>query len=314
MKIFLAGATGAVGRALVPLLVAARHQVVATTRTVEKLDALRRAGADAVVMDALDPEGVAKAVHTARPEVIVHEMTALPQVLNLRKFDDELALTNRLRTDGARNLLTAGATAGVRAFVAQSYTGWPNVRDGGPVKTEEDPLDTRPPSVMARTLEAIRTLEQLTTHTAGIAGTALRYGGLYGPGTSIATDGEIVKLVRRRAFPLIGGGTGVWSFIHVDDAARATLAAIEATSPGIYNVVDDEPAPVSEWLPALAHALGAGAPRRLPAWVARLLVGDAGVSMMTQIRGSSNAKAKRVLGWRPRYASWRDGFQRGLAA
>jgi 2-alkyl-3-oxoalkanoate reductase len=314
MKILVAGATGAVGKRLVPLLAAGGHHIIATTRTANKLSELRAAGVQAVLMDGLNREEVIKAVVSSRPDVIVHQMTALPPMLNLKKFDDDLALTNRLRTEGTRHLVTAAAMAGTHKFVAQSYTGWPNQRQGGRVKTETDPLDAAPPFPMTKTLEAIRTLEQIVSSTAGLNGMALRYGSLYGPGTSLSSEGEVVELVRQRKFPLIGGGAGVWSFIHVDDAARATKLAIERGTPGIYNIVDDEPADVADWLPGLAGAIGAKPPLRLPAWVGRLAVGEVGVSMMTKIRGSSNAKAKRSLGWQPEYASWRDGFRRGLSA
>jgi nucleoside-diphosphate-sugar epimerase len=314
MKILLAGATGAIGKRLVPLLVAGGHHVVATSRTPAKLNYLRSAGAEPILMDGLDGEEVIKAVMSSRPDVIVHQMTALASMRSLKKFDDELALTNRLRTEGTSHLAAAAALAGTRKFVAQSYTGWPNERQGGRVKTETDPFDPDPPFAMTRTLDAIQTLEHIVSTTAGLNGMALRYGSLYGPGTSIASEGEIVRQIRQRSFPLIGNAAGVWSFIHVDDAARATQLAIERGAPGIYNIVDDEPAEVSEWLPDLARALGAKPPFRLPAWIGRFAIGEAGISMMTQIRGSSNAKAKRALGWQPEYASWRDGFRRGLSA
>jgi nucleoside-diphosphate-sugar epimerase len=314
MKILVAGATGAVGRRLVPLLVAGGHHVVATTRTPDKLNNLRSMGAEPVLMDGLDREEVLKAVVSSRPDVIVHQMTALASMRSLKKFDEEFALTNRLRTEGTSYLVAAAALAGTRKFVAQSYTGSNNEREGGRVKTEADPLDPHPPFVMTRAFEAIQMLERIVSTTAGLNGMALRYGSLYGPGTSISADGEIVELIRRRKFPLIGNGAGIWSFIHVDDAARATQLAIERGAPGIYNIVDDEPVEVSEWLPDLAQVLGAKPPYRLPAWIGRFAIGEAGVSMMTQARGSSNAKAKRAFGWQPEYASWRDGFRRGLSA
>ena len=314
MKILVAGATGAVGRRLVPLLVAGGHRVVATTRTPDKLNNLRSMGAEPVLMDGLDREEVIKAVTSSRPDVIVHQMTALASMRSLKKFDEQFALTNRLRIEGTSHLVAAAELAGTRKFVAQSYAGWRIERDGGRVKTEADPLDPHPPLVVARTLEAIQMLERIVSTTAGLNGMALRYGSLYGPGTSISADGEIVELIRQRKFPLIGGGAGVWSFIHVDDAARATQLAIERGAPGIYNIVDDEPAEVSEWLPDLARALGAKPPYRLPAWIGRFAIGEAGILMMTGVRGSSNAKAKRAFGWQPEYASWRDGFRRGLSA
>ena len=310
MKIFLAGATGALGTQLVPLLVSSGHAVVGTTRSPDKADALRAAGAEPVVLDVLDESAVLEAVLRVEPEVVVHQATALSSMGdNPRKFDEEFAATNRLRTEGTDHLLAAARAAGVRRFVAQSYTGWPFAREGGPVKTEGDPLDPDPPEAFRRTLAAIRHLERTVTEAEGIEGIVLRYGGFYGPGTSLAADGAHVEAVRRRKFPVVGSGEGVWSFVHIWDAATATLAAIESGSPGIYNVVDDDPAPVSEWLPALAEAIGAPAPRHVPAWLGRLAGGEPAVVLMTQVRGASNEKAKRELGWRPRYSSWKDGFE-----
>jgi 2-alkyl-3-oxoalkanoate reductase len=314
MKILVAGATGAVGSRLVPLLAAGGHHVVATTRTADKLKRLGAAGAEPVLMNGLDRESVMRAVLSARPDVIVHEMTALASMRSLKRFDDEFALTNRLRTEGTSHLVEAAAESGVRKLVAQSYTGWSNQRQGGRVKTETDPFDTDPPASMTKTLAAIQALEHVVLNTSGLNGIALRYGSLYGPGTNISSDGDIVEMIRQRKFPLVGGGAGVWSFIHVDDAARATQLAIERGAPGAYNIVDDEPAEVSEWLPDLAQAVGAKPPLRLPAWIGRFALGDAGISMMTRVRGSANGKAKRAFGWRLEYASWRDGFRRGLAA
>lgn len=313
MRVFLAGATGAVGRRLVPLLVAGGHYVIATTRKAGKCPALRAQGAEPVVVNGLDRDAVLEAVTSSRPGAIVHQMTSLASMRSLKHFDDEFAATNRLRTEGTGHLLAAARAAGVRKFIAQSYTGWPNERQGGRVKTEEDPLDPAPPGAMAKSLDAIRALEKMVSSAGDLGGTIVRYGSLYGPGTSIAERGEIVQLVRKRQFPLIGSGAGVWSFLHVDDAARATQLALERGAPGIYNIVDDDPAEVSAWLPDLAQATGAKPPLHLPAWIGRLVVGDAGASVMTLIRGSSNAKAKRVLGWQPEYASWRDGFRRGLS-
>jgi nucleoside-diphosphate-sugar epimerase len=312
VRVFLAGATGAIGRRLVPLLVAAGHGVVATTRTPEKVAGLRAQGAEPVVVDGLDGEAVRRAVAAARPDVIVHQMTALASMSDLKHFDREFAVTNRLRTEGTAHLLAAARETGVRRLVAQSYSGWPTERRGGRVKTEDDPLDPEPPQAMARTLAAIRELERTVTTAGDVRGTVLRYGSLYGPGTSTSAQGKIVELVRQRKFPLVGGGAGVWSFLHVADAALATLRALEREVPGIYNVVDDEPAEVALWLPYLAQVLGAKPPRRIPAWLGRFAIGEAGVSMMTESRGASNAKAKRELGWQPEYASWRDGFRRGL--
>jgi 2-alkyl-3-oxoalkanoate reductase len=313
MRVFLAGGSGAVGKRLIPVLVARGHVVVATTRTEGKKNELRAMGVEPVVMNALDRVEVMRAVAFARPDVVVHQMTAIPPVRSLRRFDEEFALTNRLRTEGIEYLLEAARSAGVRRFVAQSYTGWPNIRQGGPIKTEEDPLDPDPPRSMKRTFAAIRQLETSVTSAGSMEGIVLRYGSFYGPGTSIGPGGDFVELVRQRKFPIFGNGGGVWSFIHIDDVAHATLAAIESSRSGIYNIVDDEPAPVSVWLPELAQAVGARPPYRLPAWVGRLLMGEAGMSVMTQVRGSSNAKAKRLLNWNPVYASWRVGFQGILA-
>ena len=294
-------------------LVRAGHHVTATTRTREKLESLRAQGAEPLIVDGLDRDAVLKAVVSSHPDAIVHQMTSLSSMRSLKHFDDEFEMTNRLRTDGTRHLLAAGQAAGVRRFVAQSYAGWPNQRRGSRLTTEEDPLDSNPPATMTRTLDAIRELERLVSTAAPMTGMIVRYGSLYGPGTSLSHDGEIVGMVRNRKFPLVGDGAGVWSFIHVDDAARATQLALERVAPGPYNIVDDEPAEVAVWLPELARLAGAKPPYRLPTWIARFVVGDAGVSLMTQIRGASNAKAKRELDWRLEYPSWRDGFRRALS-
>jgi 2-alkyl-3-oxoalkanoate reductase len=308
VRVFLAGATGAVGKRLVPLLVSRDHEVVGTTRTPDKIAPLRAAGAEAVVVDGLDRAAVLRAVASARPDVVVHQMTALAGVRNLRRFDDAFAVSNRLRTEGTDHLLDASRAAGVRRFVAQSYTFWPNSRVGGRVKTEEDALDVDPPRSMAKTLDAIRRLERAVLEASDVVGIVLRYGAFYGEGTAVAPGGDLVEAVRQRRLPVIGRGTGVWSFIHIDDAAEATRLAIEGGPSGLYNIVDDDPAEVSVWLPELARAIGARPPHRVPAWIGRLLAGEAIVSMMTRSRGSSNAKAKRLLGWRPAYPSWREGF------
>ena len=309
MRVFVAGASGVVGRRLVPQLVDRGHDVVATARTPENLETLRALGAEAVVMDGLDAASVGEAVATAEPEAVIHQMSALAGMSDLRRFDEEFALTNELRTRGLDHLLTASEAVGVRRFVAQSYTGWPNERVGGPVKTESDPLDPDPPAQQRRSVEAIDYLERVVT--AGpIEGVVLRYGSLYGPGTSMAN--EYADLIRARKLPLVGDGAGVWSFIHVDDAAKAAVVAAEGGAPGVYNIVDDDPAPVAEWLPYLAECLGARPPRHVPAWIARFAIGEVGVSMMTQIRGASNAKARRELGWEPAWRSWRKGFVSGL--
>jgi nucleoside-diphosphate-sugar epimerase len=309
MRVFVAGAGGAIGRPLLRLLYARGHDVVATTRTPEKLDGLRALGAEPVVMDGLDAGSVGEAVAKAEPDAIVHQMTALAGMTSLKHFDEAFAVTNELRTRGTEHLLAAADAVGVRRLVAQGYTGWPRAREGGPVKTEDDPFDPDPPASMRQTLDALRRLEQLVA-AAPFDGVVLGYGSFYGPGASE----ELVKLVRARKVPLVGDGGGIWSWIHVDDAASATVAAVEGDVTGVYNVVDDDPAPVAEWLPYLAQVVGAKPPRRVPVWLGRVAAGEAVVSMMTQIRGASNAKIKHELGWRPRWSSWRDGFRDGLEA
>jgi nucleoside-diphosphate-sugar epimerase len=309
MRVFVAGASGAIGRRLLPQLVERGHEVVATTRSPKNSDGLRALGATPSVMDGPDAASVGEAVARAEPDVVVHQMTALAGFGDLRHFDAGFALTNELRTRGTDHLLAAAEAVGVRRFVAQSFTGWPNTRSGGSVKSESDPLDPSPPAQQRRSIDAIRYLERAVLGAAPIEGLALRYGSLYGPGTSMAD--EYAQLIGRRKLPLVGGG-GVWSFVHIDDAARATVLAVERGDPGLYNIVDDEPAPVAQWLPYLAGCLGARPPRRIPVWLARFAIGEVGVSMMTQVRGSSNAKAKRELGWEPAWPSWRDGFRRGL--
>ena len=315
MKVFVAGATGALGKQLVPALVAQGHAVVGMTRTPEKADLVRQLGAEPAIADGLDADAVGSAVGRAKPEVVIHEMTALSDQLDLRDIEGTFAQTNRLRTEGTDHLLAAARAAGATRFIAQSYAGWPSARTGGLVKAEDDPLDPDPPAALRPGLDAIRHLERAVTGAGGMAGFVLRYGGFYGPGTSISLDpvGEHVELVRKRRFPIVGGGTGVWSLIHIADAAAATVAAVERGEPGIYNVVDDEPARVSDWLPGLASAVGAKPPRRFPRWLGRILAGEAATVMMTEIRGASNEKAKRELGWQPAYATWREGFAHGLA-
>jgi nucleoside-diphosphate-sugar epimerase len=307
MRVFVAGATGAIGKQLVPRLVAEGHEVHGMTRSESKQAMLSGLGAVPVVADALDPDQVAEAVGRARPDVIVHQLTAIGS-LDPRHFDRDFALTNRLRTEGTDHLLSAGQAMGVRRFVAQSYGAWWYVRTGGPVKTEEDPLDPTPAREMRESWAAIRHLEQAVLGAQWTEGIVLRYGGFYGPGTSMAPGAEQVELVRRRRFPLVGDGGGVWSFIHVADAAEATVAAVERGRRGVYNIVDDDPAPVAEWLPALAREVGAKKPMRVPRFIGRLFAGEVGVVMMTGARGASNAKAKRELGWRPAHPSWRQGF------
>ncbi len=311
MKVFVAGATGAVGKRLVPLLVSNGHEVVGMTRSAEKADAISAMGAEPAVADGLDAAAVRQVVERAEPEAIVHQMTALTGVTSFRNFDKEFAGANELRTKGTDNLLEAARAVGTKRFIAQSYGNWNYERTGSEPKTEEDPLDPTPPRNQTRSLEAIRYVEDAVTGADHVEGVAHRYGNFYGPGTGFATDGDIVELVRRRKLPVVGDGGGVWSFIHVDDVASATLASLERGR-GIYNVSDDRPAPVAEWLPGLADAVGAKPPRHVPAWVGRLATGEVGLSMMTRIRGTSNAKAKRELGWAPKYPSWREGFRNGL--
>jgi nucleoside-diphosphate-sugar epimerase len=308
MRVFVAGASGAIGRQLVPRLVAAGHEVHGMTRSESKRAMLHELGAVPVVADALDPDQVAEVVAHAKPDVIVHQLTALAGV---QRFSERAAATtNRLRTEGADYLLSAGHAVGVRRFVAQGVaTFGAYARAGGPVKSEDDPLDPTPVREMRTTLAALHHLEQAVIGAEWTEGIVLRYGAFYGPGTSMAQGEEQFELIRQRKFPLVGDAGGVWSFIHIADAAEATVAAVEHGSRGIYNVVDDDPAPVAEWLPALALTLGAKKPMRMPRLIARLFAGEAGVVMMTEIRGASTAKAKRDLGWVPKHASWRQGFQ-----
>ena len=319
MNVFVAGATGVLGRALVPQLVARGHVVVGMTRTPAKQDLVRGLGAHPIVADALDADAVARAVASARPEVIVHELTALSGPMSLRdaRHPERSAgaiMTNRLRTEGTDHLLAAGRAAGARRFVAQSFGAFRFARTGGPVLTEADPLDPDPPAAMRTVQAGIVHLERAVTTIEWGQGLALRYGGFYGPGTaiSVAADAQMAGPIRKRRFPIIGDGGGVFSHVHVDDAAAATAIAVERGEPGIYAIVDDEPAPVAQWLPALARALGAKPPRRVPRWLGRLVAGEAATLMMTEARGAANAKAKREFGWQLRYPSWRQGFVQGL--
>jgi nucleoside-diphosphate-sugar epimerase len=306
MHVFIAGAAGAVGRSLIPTLVADGHTVTGTTRSDSKAEALRALGARPVVMDGLDRASVLDAVAAAEPDAIVHQMSALSGNLDLRNPDKAFAMTNRLRTEGTEHLLAAAEASGVRRIVAQSYAGWPYARTGDAPKREDDPLDPDPPRGLRETHAAIRRLEALVT---GAGGVVLRYGGFYGPGTGLSADGEQLEMVRARKFPLIGDGGGVWSFAHTEDVATATLAALVRGGDGeIYNVCDDDPAPVREWLPALARSLGAKPPRRVPAWLARIVASPGAVALMTEARGASNAKAKAELDWTPAWPSWREGF------
>ncbi len=312
MRVFVAGATGAVGAPLVRALVQAGHEVVGTTRSPAKLGIIAAMGAEGLIMEGLDRESVRRAVSASRPEVVVHQMTDLTGFTDARRLAEAFASTNRLRTEGTAHLLDAARAVGARRFVAQSYASLSYERRGGWVKTEEDPLDPAPPAAARPMLEALRYVEEATLGGGSIEGVVLRYGAFYGPGTSMGPGGPVVEVARRRRFPIVGAGTGVWSFVHVEDAAMATFLAIQRGSPGIYNIVDDEPAPASEWLPAFAAAVGAEPPRRLPGWVGRALAGEHVVIMMNELRGASNAKAKRELGWTLRYPSWRDGFRATL--
>ncbi len=310
MKVFLAGGSGAIGKRLAPLLVANGHEVVATTTSERKLPLVQEAGAEGVVLDVLDRDAVMRAVMRAEPDVVIHEATRLTELGDsFRNIDKQFVLTNRLRSEGTDNLLEAARAAGAHRFVAQSFSGWPNERRGSMVKTEDDPLDPNPLPHTEKSLAALRHVEIVVPAAQDIDGLVLRYGGFYGPGTSLESDGAHAEAVRKRRFPIVGEGTGVWSFVHIDDAAAATALAIDHGGPGIYNIVDDDPAPVREWLPLLAKAVGAPPPRHVPVWLGRLLAGSLAVSMMTEARGSSNAKAKAELGWQPRYPSWRQGFK-----
>jgi nucleoside-diphosphate-sugar epimerase len=319
MKVFVAGATGVLGRALVPQLVARGHEVVGMTRSASKQDLLRSLGARPVVADALDPDAVAQGVATAEPEVIVHELTALSGTMSVRdarhpeRFRGAI-MTNRLRTEATDYLLAAGRAVGARRFIAQSFGAFRWARSGGAVLTEAEPLDPNPPAALQAALVGILHVERAVTEIQWGEGLVLRYGGFYGPGTTIsrAPDAQMAAAVRKRRFPIIGDGGGVFSHVHVDDASAATVAAVDNGQPGIYNIVDDEPAPVREWLPVLASALDAKPPRRIPRWLGRLAAGEAATLMMTEARGASNEKAKRDLGWQLRYPSWRQGFVHGL--
>jgi nucleoside-diphosphate-sugar epimerase len=309
MKIFIAGASGAIGSELVPQLVARGHEVVGTTRSPAKAGTLRALGAEPVIGDALDPDSVADVVARAEPEVVVHQLTALKGRPNFRQVKRMAAATNRLRTEGTDHLLAAARAVGVRKFVAQSNASWME-RTGGPVVDEHGRIEPNPPADAAALVAALRHLEDAVTGISWADGIALRYGGFYGPATGITA--VLGELIRKRRFPIVGGGGGVWSLVHITDAASATVAAIERGKPGIYHVADDEPAPVREFLPVLARTLGAKPPRRVPAWLVRLLAGEAVVNMMTQARGVSSEKAKRDLYWTLRYPSWRTGFTEGL--
>lgn len=307
MRVLVAGATGVLGRELVPRLVDAGHEVFALVRAASDPSRAARLGATPLVGDALDRAQVEAAVHQAAPDVVVHQLTAIGRI-DTRHFERSFAATDRLRTQGTDNLLAAARAAGVRRFVAQSNGAFTYARTGGPVKTEDDPLDPVPVRSMAPMIAAVRHLEQAVLGATWTDGIVLRYGAFYGPGTSMAPGSEQLEMIRRGRFPVVGDGGGVWSFVHVADAAEATFAAVERGRPGVYNIVDDEPAPVAVWLPEVAAALGARRPMRVPRFVGRLAAGDAGVVVMTELRGASNAKAERELGWRPAHPSWRHGL------
>jgi 2-alkyl-3-oxoalkanoate reductase len=305
MRVFVAGAGGAIGSRLVPQLINRGHEVIGTSRSPVNAERVRALGAEPMALDLLDAGAVRTAVLEAEPDAIVHQATALANVRFSRNMDRTFAQTNRLRTEGTDALLAASREAGVRRFVAQSFASYRYAREGGPVKTEDDPLDPNPLPSTRQSQGAMRYLDETVTRAGGIA---LRYGGFYG-----ATGDGLVEPVRKRQFPIVGDGGGLSSFVHVDDAAAATVLALEHGEAGIYNVVDDEPAPVREWLPVLADALGAKRPRRVPRWLARLVAGEAAVMIGTESRGASNAKAKLELGWELRYPSWRQGFMAAYA-
>jgi nucleoside-diphosphate-sugar epimerase len=306
MRVFVAGASGAVGTRLVPQLIDRGHEVIGTSRSPQRAERVRALGAEPVVLDLLNLKAVRAAIVAAKPDAIIHEATALADVAFSRNIDRSFAQTNQLRREGTDALLAAAADAGVTRFIAQSFAPLRYARVGGPVKTEADPLDPSPVSTMRETSDAMRYLDEVVTKAGGIA---LRYGGLYGDQTD-----SMPKAIRKGQFPIVADGNGYNSFIHFEDAAAATVLALDHNGPAIYNIVDDEPAPVREWLPVLADVLGAKPPRHVPRWLARLFAGEAGVMMGTEARGASNAKAKRELGWTPRYPSWREGFVAAYAS
>ncbi|RZU42004.1 NAD-dependent epimerase/dehydratase family protein [Edaphobacter modestus] len=312
MRIFLAGASGAIGRTLVPLLVQEQHEVYGAFRNPAHQERVQSLGATPVVLDALDGQAVNHILGEIQPQVVIHQLTAIPAHLDLRHIDRDFEPTNRLRTEGTRNLATAAVHAGVEKFIAQSFAGWPYARRGIILKTEEDDLDPTPPPKMKAMLDAIEALEHTVLRERGFTGIVLRYGPLYGPHSSIASDGTMVEDLRMHKIPLIGQGTGVWSFLHLHDAATATVAALTHAQHGIYNIVDDDPAPVLEWLPFLAQCVNAKPPMHIPNWLATAAVGEHAVALMNDIRGVSNAKARKELNWTPKWSSWRQGFREGL--
>ncbi|HLM28162.1 MAG TPA: NAD(P)-dependent oxidoreductase [Thermoleophilaceae bacterium] len=306
MRVFVAGASGAIGRPLVPKLVAGGHEVTGMSRSESRAEAVRQAGARAAVVDVFDADALRGAVEAARADVIVHELTALPERLDFRR-KDVYAPTNRLRTEGTRNLLGAARAAGARRFICQSIA-FAYRNDGSHVKSEDDPLLDDAPGAFGGGVKALNEMEAMVLGADGMDGLVLRYGFFYGPGTHYGGDGAIVADVRRRRLPIVGKGAGVFSFIHVDDAADATVAAVERGAPGVYNVTDDEPAPMSEWVPVLAEAAGAKRPMRVPVWLAKLMGGKQAATFSAELRGASNEKAKRELGWQPAHPTWRTGF------
>jgi nucleoside-diphosphate-sugar epimerase len=312
MKVLVAGATGGLGRSLVPKLIAAGHEVTGMIRSQSGAAGLQAQGADVVLADGLDAGAVKAAVESARPEVVVHQMTALKGGIDFKRFDQSFALTNRLRTEGTDHLLAASQAAGVRRFVVQSYAGWNLQHGGSATKTEADPLDPDPAPAQRETMAGIKHLESVVTNADGIEGIALRYASFYGPTGDIGKGGSMVEMIQKRKLPLIGNGAGIWSFIHYDDAADATVKAVESDATGIYQIADDDPAQVGVWLPEFARILGAKPPRHLPTWLARPAVGDVGIAAFTTMRGADNTLAKSTFDWQPNYSSWREGFRTGL--
>ena len=299
MRVLVIGAGGAIGSRLVPELRKSGHEAVGSSRSEAHAAGLRSLGAEPIVLDALDASATREAVAAARPDAIVYQATALAGDIDFTHIDRSFGATNRLRTEGLDNVLAAAKAARVSRLVAQSYAPERYAREGGWVKTEDDPLDSNPVPGMGQTVAAMNYLDQTVTAAGGIA---LRYGAFYGD------DNVLLAAVRAGKYPVVGDGEGVMSFIHLEDAAAATVCALEHEGPAIYNIVDDEPARLSEWLPELAQILGAKPPRHYPKLLARLFAGEGAVVMATQTRGASNGKAKRELDWKPTYASWRDGF------
>lgn len=312
MKVFLAGGTGVIGRPLTSQLIAADHEVIAMTRSDQRAANLRHQGATPIVCDVFDRETLRRCVGDAQPDAVIHQLTALPKRIDPRKIKTQLAATNRVRTEGTKNLFDAALAAGAKRFIAQSIA-FAYGPDGSELKTEDDPLYESPPSSFVETINAVRSLEETTLGNTDLQGIVLRYGFFYGPGSVYASDGSATEDVRRKRFPIVGNGTGVFSFIHVEDAAAATVAALKQGEPGIYNIVDDEPAQVSDWLPVYAEALGAPRPSRVPRWLARLLVGPYAIYLTCDQKGASNAKAKRAFEWSQQYPTWRLGFEKSLS-